>query len=31
MLQGFLYGKEGLIKEGVKAGKPKQMSFLGEE
>jgi adenine-specific DNA methylase len=31
MLQGFLYGKESLIKEGVKAGKPKQMSFLGEE
>ena len=31
MLQGFLYGKEGLIKEGVKASKPKQMSFLGEE
>jgi putative DNA methylase len=31
MLQGFLYGKEGLIKEGVKAGKPKQMSFLREE
>ncbi len=31
MLQGFLYGKEGLIKEAVKAKKPKQISFLGEE
>jgi adenine-specific DNA methylase len=31
MLQGFLYGKQSLIKEGVKAGKPKQISFLREE
>lgn len=31
MLQGFLYGKEGLIKAGGKTAKPKQMSFLEEE
>ena len=31
MLQGFLYGKEALIKTGTKAAEPRQMSFLKEE